>query len=298
MLASLLPGLRDLRTPLTVGYLWLCAWWLWFGYETWFSLLDSQSEVRDAFGPEVPVEGLAAIELLVSLLGSAAWIAAVSFVAYLVGTILTVSVERGAILKLIAVLPRPLVSAESRETRLEFDEHLDTVESRFNDRIRDFSPLKRGALSDQFHRAKDAGISGLRPRLLISNPELYGEYDRLAAEATYRANVCLPIAFISYQLVWDALTFLVILLALPVLFYKGLTRGVEMVSTLQGAVVSGIVEHPTESILKRLGESPRAEGQRMRPETPAATASRRDNAGQQATRPDERERPSEDEGHE
>jgi hypothetical protein len=31
MLSSILPGLRDVRVPLTAGYLWLLGLWLLFG---------------------------------------------------------------------------------------------------------------------------------------------------------------------------------------------------------------------------------------------------------------------------
>jgi hypothetical protein len=76
MLASLLPGLRDVRTPLTVGYLWLFILWLWFA---------------DKWPSERPRDdgAIARIFDVQTLLGSSVMIAALSFVAYVLGSLLT-----------------------------------------------------------------------------------------------------------------------------------------------------------------------------------------------------------------
>lgn len=75
MLASLLPGLRDLRTPLATGYLWLILLWLLL-----HDYLPKSTE--GATGP------IRSLYELGGLLGSAAVIAALSFVAYLLGSML------------------------------------------------------------------------------------------------------------------------------------------------------------------------------------------------------------------
>ena len=75
MLASLLPGLRDLRTPLAVGYLWVVALWLLL-HDWW------PESVEAATGPTKFLYELSA------LLGSAATLAALSFVVYLLGSML------------------------------------------------------------------------------------------------------------------------------------------------------------------------------------------------------------------
>jgi hypothetical protein len=79
MLASLLPGLRDVRTPLTVGYLWLLTAWLVFGEQLPKSRASGNGLVAQLFD-------------LGGLLGKAAPIAALSFTAYLLGAILTIPV--------------------------------------------------------------------------------------------------------------------------------------------------------------------------------------------------------------
>lgn len=72
MLSSLLPGLRDLRTPLTVGFLWLTSLWV-------------------VFGPQIPsstsaADGLA-LELfrLAGAFGAPILLAASTFAAYIIG---------------------------------------------------------------------------------------------------------------------------------------------------------------------------------------------------------------------
>ncbi|MEU6348982.1 hypothetical protein ABZ896_06610 [Streptomyces sp. NPDC047072] len=74
MLASLLPGLRELRTPLTVGYLWLICVWLWF-----HDLLPQRSTAHGAIKD---------LYDLASLLPSASALAAVTFTAYFLGSII------------------------------------------------------------------------------------------------------------------------------------------------------------------------------------------------------------------
>jgi hypothetical protein len=79
MLTSLLPGLRDLRTPLATGYLWLTALWLCLG-----SSIPDTSEFS----------GFAEKTLnLASSFPDSALLAALTFVAYLLGTTLTVNVR-------------------------------------------------------------------------------------------------------------------------------------------------------------------------------------------------------------
>ncbi|MFI6401797.1 hypothetical protein [Streptomyces sp. NPDC050548] len=73
MLASLLPGLRELRTPLTVGYLWLICVWLWF---------------HDVLPQRVTAHGaIADLYELVGILPAATFLAALTFIAYFLGSI-------------------------------------------------------------------------------------------------------------------------------------------------------------------------------------------------------------------
>lgn len=92
MLGSLLPGVREVRTPLTVGYLWLLIAWLAFA---------------DRFPTERPDTDTDAVGLTVRLfalgdiVGPAIALAALSFIAYIAGALLTFDPQEG-------ILGRPL----------------------------------------------------------------------------------------------------------------------------------------------------------------------------------------------
>jgi hypothetical protein len=75
LIANLLPGLRDLRTPLAVGYLWLVALWL---------LLHKYlpTSIDAAKGP------LRSLYELGDFVGEGIVLAAMTFVAYLLGSLL------------------------------------------------------------------------------------------------------------------------------------------------------------------------------------------------------------------
>lgn len=72
LLASLLPGLRDVRVPLTVGYLWFFNLWLWFSDNVPRTSPSGDGLISRAFELE-------------EILGFASTIGAVSFCAYLLG---------------------------------------------------------------------------------------------------------------------------------------------------------------------------------------------------------------------
>ena len=74
MLASLLPGLRDLRTPLAAGYAWLLAVWIVQG-----RIIVEAVETSP---------GLEGIRSLGAIIGSATILTVASFAAYLIGSII------------------------------------------------------------------------------------------------------------------------------------------------------------------------------------------------------------------
>ena len=72
MLSSLLPGLRDLRTPLTVGFLWLTSLWVLFG-----SRIPSSTAEADGLAHE--------LFRLTGAFGAPILLAASTFAAYIIG---------------------------------------------------------------------------------------------------------------------------------------------------------------------------------------------------------------------
>jgi hypothetical protein len=76
MLASLLPGLRDLRAPLAAGYLWLAAGWLYFAPQLPASVNDADGvlkdiyRVADASNPVAIAAGLTFIAYLLGILST------------------------------------------------------------------------------------------------------------------------------------------------------------------------------------------------------------------------------------
>lgn len=80
MLAQILPGFRDFRTPLITGYLWLVVVWIIFG--------------QPLPSPETRHGLVGLINAASSYLSPAAYLAVLSFVAYTVGILLAVNVTR------------------------------------------------------------------------------------------------------------------------------------------------------------------------------------------------------------
>jgi hypothetical protein len=112
MLTSILPGLRDLRGPLTAGYLWLLAAWIAFG--------DVMPHSRPQSG-EQPVQ---AVFDLAGFFGKGAVVAAVTFTAYLLGAFLSVDVQSRIgqkLLRLVLSKPvsPPMIDALREFTRFE-----------------------------------------------------------------------------------------------------------------------------------------------------------------------------------
>ncbi|MFF4696460.1 hypothetical protein [Streptomyces chattanoogensis] len=116
MLASLLPGLRELRTPLTVGYLWLICVWLWF-----HDVLPQRAAAHGAISD---------LYDLVGVLPSASFLAALTFIAYFLGSI--VEFDPAAARWLDGVRPiRPSWEAVADRVRFRLDDPEGTPSERF-----------------------------------------------------------------------------------------------------------------------------------------------------------------------
>lgn len=210
MLTSILPGLRDLRVPLASGFLWLVVIWLFV-----YPMIPTKDAAR-GFGAEV-------YELFEAL-GGAALLAAVTFVAYILGIVfgklsfltrfvagrLTSSKralsraseiqasERAA--KLVGQLhekgiPLELISnlLENSDTTEEAAQALATLE-------KDMSQELRAQIAESDVQKLTDRMFGEIPlvaaRLLAKNKDLFDRYDRADAEANFRYAVIIPMLLI------------------------------------------------------------------------------------------------------
>jgi hypothetical protein len=252
MLASLLPGLRDVRTPLTVGYLWVLILWIWFA---------------DNLPREVPAEDgpIRRVFELSGVLGDGAVLAGLSFVAYLLGALLTLPVESGVIGRLLTA--SPAFSFEARQTAMEYDALQDSIQRRLSaPPFTSLSMAEQDPLRHEIGRAARSGAGNLRPRLLTSNQEMYGEYDRLASEGSFRINLGPPLLALGLTAAWQIswLWAPLTLVVATVLLFQGANRARLANSVLQRAVLTEVITHPAQSILDRaaaeLGAPPRRQG--------------------------------------
>ncbi|WP_369253868.1 hypothetical protein [Streptomyces sp. R35] len=198
MLASLLPGLRQLRTPLATGYLYALSLYLL---------------LRDSIPTTAKDEGhLKPLYDVMPWLGKLAALAVGAFLAYLMGSVLEV---RAATLSrwfriVITLSRRPLPDPwdEADEGRFRWGS-IDTGEltkpaakklTKYSwDRLsRRVHPTRRspGTADKAMHQLVE-DLPQLSTRLYTANKDMYGDYDRLTAEADLKVNVGLAGIFLS-----------------------------------------------------------------------------------------------------
>jgi hypothetical protein len=174
VLSGLLPGFRELRAPLAAGYLYLLTVWLLIG--------DLVPRARPPSGPFADLWDLGGI------LGRTVVIAAVTFSAYLLGSFMEIDPQR------LVALGRGY-RLRRRLARLPF--------------LAGEGPLSLSASADLDRLATETGIPAeyaegvqsevieempqLATRLQVKNADIYGKYDRLVAEGTFRLNVAVPL---------------------------------------------------------------------------------------------------------
>lgn len=238
---NLLPGLRELRTPLATGYIWLLT--------LWFTLYN-----------HIPARGKASgiaqsAYQLVDFLGKPALLAAASFLAFLIGL---VQVDPGTIRNvvfrlvghntatwLLRRMPRgeigvpPTVSESSMVSLHDFLANM----------TREVG-IERGKFLTPDRSVKEVVaqvIGDLRAtaiRLQVDKPDLYQAYDRKAAEADFRVNVGLAIGGLSLGLAvaggdgWFATGLLITLMMIRSGIYRQQTANDLLVETLTSRVLT------------------------------------------------------------
>jgi hypothetical protein len=273
MFAAVLPGVRYIRTPLTVGYMWFLALWLALGH-----LLPTPGRAS----------GLLAEILRIShVVGPVGTAVAVSVAAYLVGILLVplsfkiIDISGTALRRTAAAVLTPgyrryvskqsalrSVVAERLAARFCSDEAfrcavLDAAEAmpESGDVLpRDRASLEKLALSNGYARyqlvvatvdldplVEDLleELSYIAQRLHGRNADIYEDYNRLHAEADFRLAIFFPIASlfgvlaIRWQPVWWIGT-----AAAFALLYVGVAARVEAEEMLATAMAAGRVDDP------------------------------------------------------
>lgn len=212
MLASLLPGLRDLRVPLATGFLWLVVLWL-----VCYPVIPTQAEST----------GLAA-EVYVALgaFGPAALITVITFVAYLVGILVarpSVTIVRWVLARFGRTGFELSAASRTESQQLAFrtaaamadagaELPRELVETRGPSKSR--NPGSAAAESESAHRRSpgyvvqfltermESEIPLVATRLLADNRDLFDRYDRAESEAAFRFSIPLPLFAISCLVPW------------------------------------------------------------------------------------------------
>jgi hypothetical protein len=210
MLASLLPGVRDLRVPLAAGYIWLLDAWL-----IWYQALPLSRPQGDG--------AVQALYDLGALLGRPTVIAAASFLAFLLGSILQQDAQ--------GWLMRRVGRSTSQETFKKFQAWI--LRTTPSDPEKDRSQAFNGLV---------AGITGqFSAQLMVANERLYGNYDRLCAEAELRINAAPPIAALGVLLTPLDWRFIALVAVAALMAYQGFLRSRSGREVLIQAIMAGVI---------------------------------------------------------
>ncbi|MET8849001.1 hypothetical protein [Amycolatopsis sp. NPDC004625] len=190
MLTSLLPGVREVRTPVASGFAWLLVGWL--------VLADHLPRGRPA------QHVFATLWDLGSYVGKGGLLVAVSFAAYLLGAFLEVDPlhlwEHGG---------RPAWINHLRDIARRGRFHRAGIFPLSGQTQRDLHDFTaEGYAADHPLMFLASGIMReerqLATKLQAANVELYNRYDRALAEATFRINVTPPLVVLAVVLAWGS----------------------------------------------------------------------------------------------
>jgi hypothetical protein len=271
MLASLLPGVREIRAPLAAGYLWLFALWL---------ALEPFPSAEEATGLEAAVIDLADA-------GTPVAVAVVlSFVAYLVGSLADVLVRgyRRWLLTPVNAYGGPsggrrmlgvpnLVCSSNSYGSLqvvaagrvrEAESKLEAVGKSLESLPNEFAARKQFVPSGgTLARTVSAQVTDLAffelplisTRLMWEQPELFSAVDRLRAEAELRWALPLPLVVTLCVLaIRGHWTWILGLLVVVLMLYQAGRREREAGDLVVDAIWIGRVEAPAFERLRRAVE--------------------------------------------
>lgn len=280
MLAQLLPGFRDFRTPLVTGYLWLVVVWV-------------------AIGAPIPsVDDSTQVMVLVSavreFLSPAALLVALSFLAYLIGMLLMVDFKLGRGIRIgywhlvpalrhrdLSAVEHVMEAAIHRAHVRRADEFAIETEFGLDPLIEDNTDYQMKLAENQgsermlaeevrthaLDRLKSQimeevfySIPSLATKLQENNADLFSSYDRDKSESEFRLSISLPIAALAtYTSIlepasawwpWLSIASIVAAVALVV---KGLMKRFSAVNVVITALELGIIESQMLARLDAIG---------------------------------------------
>ncbi|MFF3642439.1 hypothetical protein [Streptomyces sp. NPDC002564] len=241
MLSSLLPGVREIRTPLTSGYLWLAILWIFIG--------DSAPTEDPGHGP------FSTMWRVGESLGRPALLAALSFAAYLVGTFLEIDPlhmwEHGG-------RPAWITRGRNMLRNLPFFSRLQVfpISGQAREDMTIFSEAILGSTAGDPGEVREilSNItkeeSQIATRIQANNIDLYNKYDRLLAESSFRVNIAPPLTLLSLILIWSSRPSLYAQALLTIastaygflLFRQGVRKAIRSRDVITQALAVGIVE--------------------------------------------------------
>ncbi|WP_372670037.1 hypothetical protein [Amycolatopsis kentuckyensis] len=197
MLASLLPGFRDVRSALVAGYMWFCAGWLLIGHY---------------HPPPAGLLARPAVELL-ELFGTGGRLAVISVLCLLIGEVTSRLVQaffyrvclgylrrltaddldhrpRGLLSVFRPVSGRAVARVRSR-ARKEYRKHQEATVSDASPRGEDRFEVDRRAIEAL------GEVLHMSPRLIVAKPELHAEFGRIKAESEFRDAILLPLPILT-----------------------------------------------------------------------------------------------------
>lgn len=239
MLSSVLPGVREFRTPLTVGSAWLLVVWLLFGHHAPRMKPDEQP--------------MASLWDLGSYAGKGGMLIGASLLAYLVGAFIEIDPlhmwEHGGRPRWINRL-RNLF----RKGRLNSIQFYPVSDQTTTDLVNYAAEEYHARTVENPHVYLPGGIMReerqLATRLQAANIELFNRYDRLLGEASFRVNIAPPLLALSLALtwgwngdVWLRIGITTASVAISALFFRqGVRRAIQSRDIIVQAVVADVVK--------------------------------------------------------
>jgi hypothetical protein len=239
MLVSLLPGLRDLRTPLAVGYLWLLCLWLWWGD----TLLTLKQQSNTESGP------IHSIFELSGALGAGVVLSAVSFVAYLLGTMLllvfrwnVLSARRSAFH--LDRLTFIVAWFEFVPLRIH-SQPIDRLKQQVQEAVRARQPDLGSASITTLVTTVCDQLDAVGIRLQAFDKEMWDTFDRSKAESQFRSGLVAPLTLVSIIATAKLGVLWLLLLIVPFWFTAlWAQKAIDATATLVQAVTLKIVNPP------------------------------------------------------